>query len=94
MWSSTNFKSILSPQELVQEISVESKKRFSIGQRQECTNLLVWLLAILNRDLKKSKNTSPVYEPFQVSFDLVLPSFVYCFLSGYSPCHLFNKAVG
>eukprot|EP01034_Spumella_vulgaris_P031445 gene31445-38837_t len=69
MWSSSNFKSIVSPQELMQEIAVESKKRFSIGQRQECANLFVWLLATLSKETTsshgKNKHSSPVYEPFQ-----------------------------
>jgi U4/U6.U5 tri-snRNP-associated protein 2 len=66
----------------MQEISVESKKRFSIGQRQECTNLLVWLLAILNRDLRKSKKTSPIYEPFQVSLAKYFVLYFYLLFQG------------
>jgi len=54
MWSTNNFKSTVSPQELVQELSVESKKRFSIGQRAECLDLLVWLLSTLYKGLGKA----------------------------------------
>jgi len=56
MWSSNNFKSTVSPQELVQELSVESKRRFSIGQRAECLDLLVWLLGTLHKGLGKAAN--------------------------------------
>ena len=44
MWSGGNFKSSVSPQELVQEISVSSQKRFCAGQRSDCIELLTWLL--------------------------------------------------
>ncbi len=83
LWSPSNFKSIVSPQELMQEISVESKKRFSIGQREESLGLLVWLLAALQKDLtegtpssaspiSKNKSVSPIYEPFQVRHFVML----------------------
>lgn len=77
MWSGSNFKSTVSPQELVQELSVESKRRFSMGQRAECLELLVWLLGTLQKGLGKAaqapatavrrSNDGPsvVYEPFQ-----------------------------
>jgi len=58
MWSSNNFKSTVSPQELVQELSVLSKRRFGLGQRAECLDLLVWLLGSLHRGLSKSPITS------------------------------------
>lgn len=48
MWSGGNFKSSVSPQELVQELSVASKKRFCAGQRSDCMDLLVWLLRQLH----------------------------------------------
>jgi hypothetical protein len=51
MWSSSNFKSTVSPQEFMQELSVESKRRFGLGQRAECLDLLVWLLGTLHRGL-------------------------------------------
>lgn len=72
MWSSANFKSTVSPQELMQEISVESKKRFAIGQREESLQLLIWLLATLHKETAPAgsgdskKGSSPIYEPFQV----------------------------
>jgi len=44
---------------------VESKKRFSLGQRAECLDLLVWLLGTLHKGLGKAANapitvTAPV----------------------------------
>ena len=54
MWSSNNFKSTVSPHELVQALSVESQRRFGPGQRAECLDLLVWLLGSLQRGLGKA----------------------------------------
>ncbi len=62
MWSGKNFKSTVSPQELVQELSVESKRRFSLGQRAECLDLLVWLLGTLHKGLGKAAN-APITAP-------------------------------
>lgn len=62
MWSGSNFKSTVSPQELVQELSVESKRRFGLGQRAECLELLVWLLGTLQKGLGKA-----AYAPAQAS---------------------------
>jgi hypothetical protein len=82
LWSGSNFKSTVSPQELAQELSVESKKRFSTGQRADCLDLLVWLMATLHKGLGKAATSSSfssgvgggdatsssvVYEPFRVS---------------------------
>jgi len=74
----------VSPQELIQEIVVESNKRFVIGQRAECIELMVWMLntlqrgvlgkaassvAAVNKNKKKGPvETSAIYEPFQVIF--------------------------
>jgi U4/U6.U5 tri-snRNP-associated protein 2 len=52
LWSRYNFKSIVSPQDLLQEISVASKKRFNIGVQAEAADLLTWLLAGLHTGLK------------------------------------------
>lgn len=49
LWSKDNFKSVISPQDFMHIVSVESKKRFNIGQQAEATDLLVWLLNELNR---------------------------------------------
>lgn len=60
MWSANNFKSTVSPQELMQEIAVLSKKRFRIGQRSECLDLFVWLMGILHRGLGSSAKAATV----------------------------------
>lgn len=39
----------ISPHELVQEISVSSKKRFHVGTQNESVELLAWLLNELHR---------------------------------------------
>lgn len=66
LWSKNNFKSVVSPQELIQEITVASSRRFVIGQQAEAVDLLVWLLGELHRGLGGSKKKSSiVYESFQ-----------------------------
>lgn len=60
----------MSPQELIQTITVESKRKFSIGIKCEALELLMWLLASLQKGLdKKTKplahEPSVIYEPFQ-----------------------------
>lgn len=72
LWSPHNFKSMVSPQELVQIISVESKRKFSIGTRCEVLELFSWLLMTLqkelNKNVKRSLHTNVLYEPFQVMY--------------------------
>jgi hypothetical protein len=68
MWSSNNFKSTVSPQELMQEINIESKKTFAIASRSMCLDLLIWLLGKLHKGMDgstKHMHSSVVYEPFQ-----------------------------
>eukprot|EP01038_Epipyxis_sp_PR26KG_P012592 gene12592-16885_t len=74
MWSPNNFKSTVSPQELIQEITVLSKKRFAIGHRSECIELFLWLLSVLNSGIssnKRSDSPSPLYEPFQGLIEVI-----------------------
>lgn len=51
IWSKDNFKSIISPHELLYEISVQSKKRFAIGKLSEASEFLVWLLDELHKGI-------------------------------------------
>ncbi|KAJ1422159.1 hypothetical protein B484DRAFT_399210 [Ochromonadaceae sp. CCMP2298] len=79
IWSSSNFKSIVSPQELMQEVVVQSGRRFGIQQRAECLDLFVWLMDQLHRGLGRAaaegapakarrgggmSEASVLYEPF------------------------------
>ncbi|CAH0477414.1 unnamed protein product [Peronospora belbahrii] len=67
MWSPHNFKNTISPHELVQEISVSSKKRFHVGTQNESVELLAWLLNELHRGLGGSNKlgSSIIYKCFQ-----------------------------
>lgn len=67
MWSSHNFKSVVSPQEFLQQVSVCSKKRFSIGRQQECVEFLVWLLNELHRGIggTQKADSSIIYRALQ-----------------------------
>ncbi|CAI5725617.1 unnamed protein product [Peronospora effusa] len=67
MWSPHNFKNTISPHELVQEISVSSKKKFHVGTQNESVELLAWLLNELHRGLGGSKKSgsSIIHKCFQ-----------------------------
>ncbi len=49
LWSKDNFKSVMSPQDMMQVVCTESKRRFNIGHQAEAIDLLVWLLNELHR---------------------------------------------
>jgi ubiquitin C-terminal hydrolase len=51
LWSKDNFKSVVSPQELIQEIVTASKRRFLVDQQAEASEILVWFLNELHRGL-------------------------------------------
>ena len=53
MWSSGNFKTGIAPQEFVQEVSLQSKRRFAIGHRADCVDFLLWLGSALASGLKQ-----------------------------------------
>ena len=42
VWSPHNFKSVVSPHELVQEVTRASKLRFKIGTSADAADFLVW----------------------------------------------------
>jgi len=55
MWSSRNFKNQVSPHELLQEISLASRKKFKIGARENPMTFISWLLNALHKDLGGTK---------------------------------------
>lgn len=67
MWSSHNFKSVVSPQEFLQQVSVTSKKRFTIGCQEECIEFMVWLLNELHRGIggNQRPGSSVIYRALQ-----------------------------
>ncbi|CAM9396362.1 unnamed protein product, partial [Ectocarpus fasciculatus] len=67
MWSGHNFKSVVSPQEFLQQVSVSSKKRFVIGRQQECVEFMVWLLNELHRGIGGTNrpDSSVIYRALQ-----------------------------
>lgn len=73
LWSAHNFKSTVSPQELVHRVSVESKRRFSVANRSEAVELMIWLLNTLKKGLggALSKTKDPVFEPLQGVVEVV-----------------------
>ena len=78
IWSPYNFKSTVSPQELAQIITTESKRKFSIGKRSEVLEMFVWLLNTMNQQLDKkvgkivNSEPSVLFEPIQVSGKFVI----------------------
>lgn len=54
LWSSYNFKSTLSPQELIQTIILESKKKYNIFDRVDAMEFFFWLLTNLDLGLHET----------------------------------------
>ncbi|OQS07875.1 U4/U6.U5 tri-snRNP-associated protein [Thraustotheca clavata] len=67
MWSPHNIKNTISPHEIVQEITVASKKRFQIGRQQDCLEFLSWFLNELHRGVGGTKHagSSIIHRVFQ-----------------------------
>ena len=67
LWSRDNFKSVISPHELVQEVTVASKRRFAIGRTSDAAEFLGWFLNRLHRDLGGTKRpgSSVIHGAFQ-----------------------------
>ncbi|KAF0712860.1 Aste57867_4627 [Aphanomyces stellatus] len=67
LWSPHNIKNTISPHEIVQAISVASKKRFHIGKQCDALEFLSWFLNELHRGLggTKTPGSSIVHKVFQ-----------------------------
>jgi U4/U6.U5 tri-snRNP-associated protein 2 len=65
--STKNFKSHVSPHELIQAVNVRSEKKFQIGHLTDPLRFLGWFLNCLHRDLggTKKAGSSVVYRCFQ-----------------------------
>jgi len=66
-WNSRNFKGQVSPHEIMQCISVLSKKAFTVGKRSDPLEFLGWFLDNLHKSLggTKEPGSSIVYKCFQ-----------------------------
>ena len=66
LWSRDNFKSVISPHELVQEVTIASKLKFQIGTTSDAAQFLGWFLNELHRDLggTKKPGSSVIHEAF------------------------------
>lgn len=72
LWSKDNFKSVISPVEFLEEVSIASKKKFDIGQPSDSIEFLVWLLGELHRALGGSnKKKTIISECFQGFVDII-----------------------
>ena len=72
VWSKHNFKSMVSPHDFIQAMTVSSKRKFLIGKQAEAVELMVWLLNELHQGLGGSKkpNSSIIYKTFQGKVNL------------------------
>ena len=55
MWNKSNFKEHISPHELLQVMSLASKKRFTINKQSDAIVFLSWLLNVLNNFFNSKK---------------------------------------
>ena len=53
-WNPSNYKSHISPHELVQACSIASEKRFRPGARSDPADFMAWVLNTLQRDMNKA----------------------------------------
>lgn len=67
IWSRDNIKNTISPHELLQEISIQSKKRFQIGIQSESIEFLSWFLNQLHRGTggTRKSGSSIIHQTFQ-----------------------------
>jgi hypothetical protein len=66
-WSSRNFKSSISPHEVIQAISTASAKRFHMGQPGVCIDFFSWFLNQMHKDLGGThvQGSSVIHDAFQ-----------------------------
>lgn len=67
IFNKRNFKSQVSPHELLQSVSKKSNKRFKIEKRSDPYMFLVWMLNSLHLELKNLKGTCKRF--FKISYN-------------------------
>jgi len=67
VWNPRNFKGQVSPHELLQSISVLSKKRFAVGRRNDPLDFMAWFLDNMHKALggTKEAGSSIIHKCFQ-----------------------------
>ena len=67
IWSDKRFKSHVDPHMLIQAISEQSRKKFSVGKQAEAGEFMAWFLNQLHQGLggTRKSNSSIVYKCFQ-----------------------------
>jgi U4/U6.U5 tri-snRNP-associated protein 2 len=60
LWCTDNYKSHISPHELLQAVVNTSQKRFQITKQSEAVDFLVWYLNTLSQQLSRKKNTPDI----------------------------------
>lgn len=71
----------MSPHEFLQAVMKASKKRFRIGAQSDPVEFMSWLLNTLHGDLRTSKkNSSIIYNCFQVFSSFVVFFYLFCCL--------------
>jgi U4/U6.U5 tri-snRNP-associated protein 2 len=67
LWSPHNYRNLVTPHELLQEVTLRSEKKFKIGSKGDPLEFLSWFLNTLHADLTadKKRGKSIVHDCFQ-----------------------------
>ena len=67
MWNANAFRGHVSPHEFIQQVSIDSKKRFTLGVQSDPIQYMTWLLNTLHSGLTSgvANGTSIITETFQ-----------------------------
>ena len=65
IWNPINFKNHVSPHELVQAVTLKSKKMFSIGKQGDPIKFYSWLVNNLHTEMKDKNGRSIIFDLFQ-----------------------------
>lgn len=67
LWSPHNYRNLVTPHELLQEVTLRSEKKFKIGSKGDPLEFLSWFLNTLHADLTvdKKRGRSIIHDCFQ-----------------------------
>ncbi len=66
LWSPHNYRNLVTPHELLQEVTLRSEKKFKIGSKGDPLEFLSWFLNTLHADLTdKKRGRSVIHDCFQ-----------------------------
>ncbi len=67
MWNPKAFKRHVSPHELIQQVALQSDKKFTLGKQSDPIEFMLWLLNQLHSELggTRKKDSSIIFSTFQ-----------------------------